>query len=204
LPDFLSSKPKRYREVGSLIWGEENGQGRVALVGQGESRRIYSSDDPSSALQPVSLWKSAALNLPLFLGAVAVLLVVVALWPLAAFVRWKYGLQTRVAGREMLVTRFLRFAAIVDLLYLLGWARVLAPIVNNHLDGYNEGLDLFIRSLQVGGLLVLANAGAGVWAASQKFTNWAVAVGRIATAVALGAIAWIGVVEKLISFNLNY
>lgn len=204
LPDFLSSKPRRYREVGPFIWGEENGQGRVALVGREKSRKIFSSDDPTSVLQPVPLWKSAALNLSLLLGAAAILLVVVALWPLAEFARWKYRQQEKASGRELLATRLLRVAAIIDILYLLGWARVLAPIVNNHLEGYNEGLDLFIRLLQVGGILVLANAVLGLWAACQKSTKWAVTVGRIATAVALVAIGWIGIVEKLISFNLNY
>jgi CubicO group peptidase (beta-lactamase class C family) len=204
IPDFLSNKPKRYREIGPFIWGEEGGQGRVALVGQGESRRMFNSDDPSSVLEPVRLWKSAALNIPLLLGAVAVLLMFVALWPLAAFGRWKYGQPAKVSGRELLVTRVLRFAAIIDLLYLLGWIWTLTPIVNNHLEGYNESLDPFIRLLQVGGLLVLANAGAGVWAASQTCTKWIVHAGRVATAVALVATAWIGMVEKLISFNLNY
>jgi hypothetical protein len=90
----------------------------------------------------------------------------------------------------------LRVAAIIEILYLLGWARVLAPIVNNHLEGYNEGLDLFIRLLQVAGILVLANAVLGVWAACQKSTKWAVTVGRIATAGALVAIGWSGVVES--------
>ena len=47
IPDFLSNKPKRYREVGPFIWGEEGGQSRVTLVGQGGSRKIFSSDDPS-------------------------------------------------------------------------------------------------------------------------------------------------------------
>jgi hypothetical protein len=204
VPTFPENKPKRYREVAPLVWHEDGGQHSVALVGQGQSRTIFSGDDPSSVLQPVTFWKSAALNLPLLLGAVVVLLIAVVLWPISALIRWKYHVQPEAISKNLLPTRILRAAAIFDLLYLLGWVRVLSPILSSRLEGYNEGLDPFIRLLQVGGILVLANAGVGVWAASRKSPKWTVLAGRIVTALALVAIAWIGLGEKLISFNLNY
>jgi hypothetical protein len=58
--------------------------------------------------------------------------------------------------------------------------------------------------LQIGGLLVIAAAVAGIWAACQKSHKWTAAVWHVLNAGALVGIVWIAVITKLISFNLNY
>jgi hypothetical protein len=204
VPAFISNKPTRYREVAPFVWAEEGGQGRIALVGQGRSRMVFMGDDPSSALQPVPLWKSSVLNLSLLLGALATLLAVVVLWPISAFARWKYDQPARASGRELLVIRVLRVAALVDLVYVAGWVAVLAPLLNNHLEYYNDSFDLWIRLVQMSGLLVVAAAVAGIWAAGQRCGKWTAICWRFVNATALVAIVWIAVIAKLIGFSLNY
>jgi len=204
VPTFPTNKPKRYREISPFVWTEEGGQRKVALAGEGSSRAVYSSDDPSSILQPVPAWKSAVLNLSLLCGSIAILLIVVVLWPVSALLRWKYRQPSTLAGRELLVIRVLRVAALVDVVYLLAWIVSLYPILNNHVEAYNNSLDLYIRLLQVGGLLVIAAAVAGIWAACQKSRKWTTAVWHVLSAGALVGIVWIAVITKLISFNLNY
>ena len=98
VPNFLSDKPARYVEIAPLVWSEEGGEGKVALVGQGKGRMVFMGDDPSSALQPVPFWKSSVLNLSLLCGAMAILLAVVILWPISAFARWKYDLPAKASG----------------------------------------------------------------------------------------------------------
>jgi hypothetical protein len=204
VPTFPTNKPKPYREVSPFVWNEEGGQRKVALVGEGSSRAVYSSDDPSSILQPVPAWKSAVWNLSLLCGSIAILLIVVILWPVSALLRWKYRQPSTLAGRELLVTRVLRVAALIDVVYLLAWIVPLSPILNNHVEAYNDSLDLCIRLLQIGGLLVIAAAVAGLWAAFQKSRKWTTAVWHVLSAGALAGIVWIAVITKLISFNLNY
>ena len=204
IPAFLSNKPTRYREIAPFVWREDGGQNRVALVGQGKNRIVFTSDDPSSALQPVPVWKSSVLNLSLLLGALAILLAVVILWPISAFARWKYDQPARASGRELLVIRVLRVAALVDLVYLAGWVAVLAPLLNNHLEYYNDSFDLWIRLAQMSGLLVVAAAGAGIWVALQRCGTWSAICWRFVNAAALVAIVWFAVIAKLIGFNLNY
>ena len=98
----------------------------------------------------------------------------------------------------------LRVAALIDVVYLLAWIVPLFPILNNHVEAYNDSLDLYIRLLQIGGLLVIAAAVAGLWAAFQKSRKWTTAVWHVLSAGALAGIVWIAVITKLISFNLNY
>ena len=204
VPTFPANKPKRYREVSPFVWTEEGGQRKVALVGEGSSRAVYSSDDPSSILQPVPAWESAVWNLSLLCASIAILLIVVILWPVSALLRWKYRQPSTLAGKELLVTRVLRVAALIDVVYLLAWIVPVSPILSNHIEAYSDSLDLYIRLLQVGGLLVIAAAGAGIWAACQKSQKWTTAVWHVLSAGALVGIVWIAVITKLISFNLNY
>ena len=204
VPTFPTNKPKRYREISPFVWNEEGGQRKVALVGEGSSRDVYSSDDPSSILQPVPAWKSTVWNLSLLCAAIAIMLIVLILWPVSALLRRKYRQPSTSAGKELLVTRVLRVAALIDVVYLLAWIVPLSPILSNHLEAYSSSLDLYIRLLQVGGPLVIAAALAGIWAACQKSQKWTTAVWHILSAGALVGIVWIAVITKLISSNLNY
>lgn len=204
VPTFPANKPKRYREVSPFVWTEEGGQRKVALVGEGSSRAVYSSDDPSSILQPVPAWKSSVWNLSLLCGSIAILLIVVVLWPVSALLRRKYRQPSTLAGKELLVTRVLRVAALIDVVYLLAWIVPVSPILSNHIEAYSDSLDLYLRLLQIGGLLVIAAAVAGTWAACQKSQKWTAAVWHVLSAGALVGIVWIAVITKLISFNLNY
>jgi hypothetical protein len=204
VPTFPTNKPKRYREILPFVWNEEGGQRKVALVGQGSGRAVYSSDDPSSILQPVPAWQSAFWNLSLLCGSVVVMLIVVIQWPVSALLRWKYRHPSTLAGKELLVTRVLRVAALIDVAYLLVWLVPLSPILNNHVEAYNYSLDLYIRLLQIGGILVIAASVAGIWAAFQKSRKWTAAVWHVLSAGALVGIVWVAVITRLISFSLNY
>jgi CubicO group peptidase (beta-lactamase class C family) len=204
VPTFPSNKPKRYRETSPFIWTEEGDQRKIALAGEGSSKAVYSSDDPSSILQPVPAWKSSVWNLSLLGGSIALLLIVVVMWPVSALLRWKYQRPSTLAGRELLVTRVLRVAALLDVVYLLAWIVPISPILSNHIEAYSASLDLYIRLLQIGGLLVIAAAVAGIWAACQKSQKWTVSVWHVLNAGALVGIVWTAVITKLISFNLNY
>ena len=55
-------------------------------------------------------------------------------WPFSAIVRRHYR-QAAPAGKNLLVIRVFRLAAIIDLLYLVGWLVVLRPILDHALDG---------------------------------------------------------------------
>jgi hypothetical protein len=126
------------------------------------------------------------------------------MWPVSALLRWKYRQPSTLAGRELLVTRVLRVAALLDVVYLLAWIVPISPILSNHIEAYSASLDLYIRMLQVGGLLMIVAAVAGIWAACQKSQKWTAAVWHVLSAGALVGIVWIAVITKLISFNLNY
>jgi hypothetical protein len=106
----------------------------------------------------VPAWKSARWNLSLLCVAITILLLVVIAWPTGAFLRWKYAQPSIASGRDLLAMRVLRLVAILDIAYLLAWIVPLAPVLQDHLEAYNNSLDPYLRVLQIAGLFVIANA----------------------------------------------
>src|ERR1039458_5105719 len=102
----------------------------------------------------------------------AILLIVVILWPVSAVLRWKYRQPSTLAGKDLLVTRVLRVAALIDVVYLLAWIVPISPILSNHIEAYSDSLDLYIRLLQVAGLLWFRPLSRAFWAACQKSQKW--------------------------------
>jgi CubicO group peptidase (beta-lactamase class C family) len=204
VPTFPDNRPKRYGETAPYVWTEEGGQNKVALSGQGDARTVYSKEDPSSVLQPVPGWKSSRLNLTILCVSIVILLVVAIGWPVSGYLQKKYQVQTTASPRGLLAKKILRFAAVIDLIYVIGWIFAVAPILSNQIETYSDSFDPYLRLLQVAGLLVIAAAVAGIWAAAQKATGWKTVLWNLVTACALVGILWVAIVAKLISFNLNY
>jgi hypothetical protein len=101
----------------------------------------------------------------------------------------------------------MRGAALVDLIYVAAWFVLLQPLLNTQLQVYSTRLDLLVGTLEVAGLLPIVAAAVGSWGAFRMFkldSTWLSRIWTIACVAALLGIVWIGVMGKLISFNLNY
>jgi hypothetical protein len=207
VPTFPSNEPKPYREIAPLIWREVGGEHEVALVLKEGTKTVYTSEDPTSVLQPTPARKSAALNLAVLGGTVTILLLTAVLWPSAAIARRVRGGTFTLDGRALGAHRILRIGALFDLGYLIAWFFILEPILSNHLEGYNATLDPSIRAMQVAGLGAIAFAVAGPWAAWQiraRVRSFGPTLWNSLIALALLGVVWTGFVCKLIGFNLNY
>jgi hypothetical protein len=149
-------------------------------------------------LLPVPTWRSAALNLPLFAVAAAVLLLSALAW-----------LGSRLLGRGRLPAnewRLSRRCGLVGLVYLLSWAGLLAA-VGSSIMGFDPRLGPWIRAVQLIGLGTVVAAGAsilGAWRAIRgPAPRWA-KLGAVAVALALVDVVWFSFVFGLISRRLNY
>jgi hypothetical protein len=70
---------------------------------------------------PVPWWRSPAWLSPLVQLSVAVLVLTLLAWPIAAVVRRRYRVPFPLQGRAAVVHRWMRFAALAVLLVLGGW-----------------------------------------------------------------------------------
>jgi hypothetical protein len=139
-------------------------------------------------------------------GSLAVLLAVVAWWPVGAMLRRHYR-ATAEDPALLRLRRRVRWVAVGNLVYCGAWMGVLAPVLKLELEFYSSRLDPLIRILQVGGVIVvIANALAviSLWQLARLKSSWVGWLRAGFVAAALAGIIWIGVIGQLIGFNLDY
>ncbi|WP_420140758.1 serine hydrolase [Sphingomonas sp.] len=202
-----SIEDKKFREVVPGLWREVGGARQLLVTQVGGRRAIIDSANPVGILQAVPLARNAVVNQLIAVLSVIVLIATLIAWPASAWLRRRYKLPTRLTGQAARVRLATRVAAAADLLYLGAWYTVLAPILQNRVDAYNDGLDGWIRVLQVAALVPVLGAAVGLWNAALAFRDrrgWGAVVRSVIVALALLGIVWIAWMGRLIGFDLNY
>ena len=207
VPTFPSYEPKPYREIAPFLWRELGGRHEVALVQHDGTKTVLIGDDPTSVLQPVPAWRSGGWNLYLLLASVVVLLCVTGQWAYAAVVRRIRGQSQPAVPHALLLETLPRVAAVFSLAYLVGWAVILSPSLDNHWAFYDATLDPVIRLLQIAGLVVVAGAGLSIYRSWHVLTHpgsWSTRIWSVLLMFGLLGILWVSLVVRFISFRLTY
>jgi CubicO group peptidase (beta-lactamase class C family) len=205
-PRTLAPGEASFQEVATDVWREVGGTRQLALRNVDGVKTVIDSDDPTSVLQAAPLSRSAPLNLSVLLGSLLILALAVLLWPISWLVKRRYP-QPADATRVRRLRLLVRAAATFNVLYLLAWMVLLAPVLSVKLWVYSESLDPMVRVLQLAGLVVIAGSIVGIWSLwrlSRLQKSWLSWIGNGALAAALLGIVWIGFAGQLLSFNLNY
>src|SRR6267154_2709646 len=87
----LNGQPKKLRETGPLIFRAVDNQDRVAFKRDDAGRLVMVTDFPVFVFQRSPWYENSGLNLPLIISALAVLVLTIVLWPVAALIRRHYG-----------------------------------------------------------------------------------------------------------------
>jgi CubicO group peptidase (beta-lactamase class C family) len=205
-PRALEPGQATFSEVAPDMWREEGGSRQLALKTVDGVKTVIDSEDPISVLQPVPLLRSAGLNLTVLVGSLLILALAAVLWPLSAILRRRYG-RPRASGELRRLQMLVGAAVSLEIVYVIAWILLLAPVLNVELWVYSWRFDPVVRTLQLAGLLVIVAAAVGVWALWRisrlrpSRLGW---VRNAALAAALIGVVWIGFVGQLIGFNLNY
>ena len=197
----------RFREISPGLWHEVGGTRQLLVTEAGGRRAILDSHNPVSILQVAPTGRSGVL-FQLAAGlSLLVLLCTAIVWPIAAWVRHTRHLPPAATGRAALARRLTRVAVVANLVYLVGWYAIIAPILRVDVGFYNDGLDGFIRLLQVAAIVPLLGALLGGWNVWLSFTTaqgWAVRLRSLIVALALIGILWSAWMAGFIGWSLNY
>ena len=205
-PAFIalqSGPPKKWREIAPFLWREVGGKAHLAMkVREGRVQAIWTDALASFMVDlRVPTWQSAELNVALLELATSVLLLTVFLWPVAAIVRHRYGRTLELSGSEARAHRLTRFAALLAVLYVVGW--IIAMVTD---FASMVGVEPWIRLIQLMGLLCVAGAVVAVWNAWVTWRGerriWA-KLWSVALALALLYLVWFSFAFHLISVHLD-
>jgi len=133
-----------------------------------------------------------------------------AMWPLGALLRSADRAASGASPALQRLRRFQRLAVAVDAVYLLAWFVLIQPVLKTEIGIYNYSNDAIVGALEISGLLAVAAAGVGAWVAWRLNSDRGIGATRatriwsVLVALALLGVVWIGVVGKLMSWNLNY
>jgi len=201
--------PLTWREVGPFVWKDASGKHTLAAVVK-DGKVVQFAEDNLGAImtfRPVPFAASSSWNLPLLVGMVGVMLATLALWPIQAIVRRRYGQRFALSGRTAMLYRAVRATALIDLVALGGFVAI-AQAANTKIDLFDDPLDPWLRVLQVLCLLGVIGAGLGVWNAVRVWTegarSWWAKTSVTVTMLALLAFVWFVVSLQLVTPTLNY
>jgi CubicO group peptidase (beta-lactamase class C family) len=203
-----NGKLRKWREIAPFRWREMNGDrvldaeirdGRVAAV-------MTDASAPISILMPASFWRSASWNVPLFLGTIAVLALTVLFWPLAAILRWLLGRSNLLAGRTA-AWRLMPIVALVDLVFLSGWAEFLS-YTDNHIAAMSAANDWILHLLQAIGAIAVVGIVVPLYAVARavpaRDPPWWSKLSGALTALACISTVWFAFSLKLLSWSVAY
>jgi CubicO group peptidase (beta-lactamase class C family) len=204
-----SGAPLVWREVGHFLWKDASGKHTLAATVKDGKVANFSEDDFGAIMvfQPVPFAASAGWNLPLLGGMVCVMLLMLALWPVQALVRRRYGQAFPLSGRSAQLYRAVRITALIDLVALGGFVTI-AQAASTKLALFDDPLDIWLRLLQLLCLLGVVGAGLSVWNAVRVWgeagRSWWAKTSVTVQAIALLAFVWFVVSLQLVSPSLNY
>lgn len=207
MPDPLSGELGTFREVAPQRWREVGGMHELALGTVDGVKTVSDSENPVSVLQQASFLHSAPLNLTVLAISVLVLLCTLVLWPLAALLRRAERATGGTSAEVKRLRLYQRIAAGFDAVYLIAWFTLILPVLKTEVGIYNSALDWLVGTLQFSGLLAVAAAAVGVWAAWRMLRSDASRLSRIwsvLVALALVGVVWVAFIGQLMHWNLNY
>ncbi len=207
-----SGAVQKWREVRPFVWEEVNGhRNQLAAVVKDGKVAMWSMGvfAPIMVFLPVAPLESATLLLPLLCAAMALLVVTVIAWPLAAGARRRYGAAFPLTGARATGYRLSRLAALLALLATGGIAFILAQF-GKGLDGIEalagqNGLVIAVEALVligwVGGLLAALY---NLYAVLTQPSGWFAKLWGVLLVLAFAVLAWVAVVYNLVNFSTNF
>lgn len=198
-----NGRPQVWREVRPFVWREVGGRAHLLMkVRDGQVQAVWTDALPSFWINlRVPAASSAERNVPLLLAATVVLLLTVVIWPVAAIVRRRYGATLQLPKRDRRVYLWSRLAALAGVIYMFGWLVAMTADLAS-----TQGVQTWIRMIQLIGLVCIAGAGIAVWNAWSTWRlrrGWAARASSLALACALLYLVWFSFAFHLISARIN-
>jgi CubicO group peptidase (beta-lactamase class C family) len=204
----LGDQPRHWREIKPFVWLDDASGSHLAAVMKDGKVFWISIDEASPVMvwMPVSIWQSAAWNLPLLHVSLLVFLLAAVLWPIAALVRRYCGKPFALQGNARRWYRLSRIVAILQLLFAVGWLCVLMHL-NGNIASFSNHLDITLRLIQLVGVLAIIGTIAAFMNAFHAWKErggWWRKLNSVALMLACFTTIWFAFSLHLLTLHLKY
>ena len=204
----LNGQPRRWAPVADGVFRDVAGQDRLVFVKSADGRMTMLTNGAGvQILQRVEPQESSLFYVAILGGAATILILNLVLWPVAAFVRWRYytGLEWRTPAHLLRLGTMAASAALLTM--IVGIAAVFVPRLNDPWT-LDATLDPTLRMFQYIGIAGAIATIIPIANAAQSWTNPLRGVlGRLKeTAVALSCLAliWFAWTMNLFDLSLRF
>jgi CubicO group peptidase (beta-lactamase class C family) len=204
-----SGAPLRWREVDAFVWQLEGGSRLLSAELRNERivRIAFEEISPFMMFERPPAWKGSWL-LPVFLAALASLLITSVAWPIGALTRRYYGVQHYTQSQQGARThRWLLAAAVATVLVWVAWATTIGTLMSDlaNLSPRADGWLWILQGLSaitvVGGVVVGSRHVVSVVRSQRR---WYAKAWATLLAIALMMSLWVAVAYNVIAFRVNY
>jgi CubicO group peptidase (beta-lactamase class C family) len=203
----LNGQPKKFKEISPLMFRELSGQDRIAFKRDDAGRLILVIDFPFMVFQKSFWYQNSAFNLPLIVGSLAVLVLTLLLWPIAALIRWHYGKKLELTPQQKRLRLLVRIVCLLDVIFFAAFVGFLAAGIKD-IDILSPSYNPLLRLMQimgwfgiVGTLIVIYNAMQS-WKDRQRWL-WS-RLGNILIALSCLGVVWFVFNWNMLHWSLKY
>ena len=201
-----NGEPKKYEEIGPLLYREVHGQLHVGFQPDKQGKMVMSIDWPFFIFQRPSWSDGKYLNLTIIIPSLTVLLLTLLLWPVAAGIRKHYGRPLQLTPEQKRMRVVVRLVCALDLAVLVGWG-ILASLIDDP-GAFNDKLEKWIVLMMLLGVLAALATLITLFNAARSWANketWVwTRVHDVAIGLACLGFTWFIWHWNLINFNLRF
>jgi len=203
----LNGQPKKLRETGPLMFRAVDNQDRVAFKRDDAGRLVMVTDFPVFVFQRSPWYENSGLNLPLIISALAVLVLTIVLWPVAALIRRHYGHKLSLSPQARRLRIIARLACLLDLIFVIALATFFT-MTEKDIGLLSPRFDPVLRIIQIVGWLGIVGTLAVLYSALRSWREperwWLSKLADTVMAAACVAFVWFVYVWNMLHWSLRY
>jgi len=202
--DF-NGQPKKWQEIGPLLYRSVNGQDLVAFRRDDHGRLLMVPNFPAIVEQHSTAIQNGKLNQIIMLGALGIMALTLLFWPVNAVIRSHYHHRLELEEKTLQGRLWIRLVCALNIIFVLALIMSLSGDDPSTLNAKN---DWRIHLIQVVGVLGAAGAILVIIGVFRSWRDrnlwfWARAWNFLVLIACLGFL-WVALYWNVLDFNLNY
>jgi CubicO group peptidase (beta-lactamase class C family) len=202
----LDGQPKKFHEIGPLMFREVHGQDRIAFKRDDTGRLVMVIDYPFFVFQRSPATENSAFNVPTIIVAIAIFVLTLLLWPVGALLRRHYGHPLTLTPQQRRLRLIVRLTCLLDLVFLVLFVGFFAT-AEKDIGILSPRFNPLLRTIQLVGWLGLLGTLAALYGAWQSWKErhwWLSRLGDTLIAVSCLGFVWFVFVWNMLHWSLRY